>query len=149
MHSSIARVSLAIVSATALAYALSAQPTAPQSGASGNSTTTSPQAVRIDLTTDPNPPHKGSNVFQVKVAAANGTPLSGAEVTVTFLMPAMPEMGMAAMNVTSKLIDKSGGLYQGNGDLGSGGTWQVTVTVKQNGHPVGTKKLQINANGGM
>jgi hypothetical protein len=149
MRLSVARLALAVVSTTVLACALPAQPKPSQAGASGNSTMTSPQAVRIDLTTDPNPPHKGSNVFQVRVAAANGTPLSGAEVTVTFLMPAMPDMGMAAMNVTSKLTDKSGGLYQGKGDLGSGGTWQVTVTVKHSGHVIGTKKLQINAKGGM
>jgi len=33
--------------------------------------------------------------------------------------------------------------------LESGGTWQVTVTVKQNDQTIGTKQLRVNAEGGM
>src|ERR1017187_3914047 len=105
--------------------------------------------VAIDLTTDPNPPHKGTNVFRVKLSGANGQPVAGAQVTVTFFMAAMPAMGMGAMRVTSLLIEKSAGAYEGTGVLESGGTWQVTVTAKQNGQTIGTKQLRINAEGGM
>ncbi len=64
-------------------------------------------------------------------------------------MAAMPAMGMGAMNTTTQLTQQSPGLYDGTGVLESGGTWQVTVTVKQNGQTIGTKQLRVNAEGGM
>ena len=105
--------------------------------------------VSIDFTTDPNPPQKGDNVLHVKLTGPDGTPTTGAEVTVTFYMAAMPAMGMAAMNTTAKLTEKGNGLYNGTGSLGSGGTWQVTITVQKNGQNLGTKQLRVNATGGM
>jgi Cu(I)/Ag(I) efflux system membrane fusion protein/cobalt-zinc-cadmium efflux system membrane fusion protein len=75
--------------------------------------------------------------------------VSGADVSVTFHMAAMPEMDMAAMNMTEKLAEKSGGVYQGTCELPSGGTWQVIVTAKQHGQIVATKKLTVFAKGGM
>ena len=38
---------------------------------------------------------------------------------------------------------------EGKGDLGSGGTWQVTVTAMQNGQAIASKQLTVNATGGM
>jgi Cu(I)/Ag(I) efflux system membrane fusion protein/cobalt-zinc-cadmium efflux system membrane fusion protein len=105
--------------------------------------------ANIDFTTDPNPPQKGSNVFRVKLTEANGAPATGAQVTVTFYMAAMPAMGMAAMNTTAKLNEKGAGLYEGNGSLGSGGTWQVTISAQKNGQVIATKQLSVNATGGM
>jgi len=105
--------------------------------------------VAIDFTTDPNPAHKGSNTFHVKLTGANGQPVAGAQVAVTFFMAAMPAMGMGAMNTTTQLMQKSPGFYDGTGVLESGGTWQVTVTVKQNGQTIATKQLHVNAEGGM
>lgn len=105
--------------------------------------------ANIDFTTDPNPPQKGSNIFRVKLTNANETPTTGAEVTVTFYMAAMPAMGMAAMNTTTKLTEKGNGLYEGSGSLGSGGTWQVTISVQKNGQVIATKQLHVNATGGM
>jgi Cu(I)/Ag(I) efflux system membrane fusion protein/cobalt-zinc-cadmium efflux system membrane fusion protein len=105
--------------------------------------------VNIDFTTDPNPPQKGSNVFRVKLTGSDESTTTGAEVTVTFYMAAMPAMGMAAMNTTAKLTDKGNGIYEGGGSLGSGGTWQVTISVQKNGQTIGTKQLRVNATGGM
>ena len=105
--------------------------------------------ANIEFTTDPNPPQKGSNVFRVKLTGTDGTPTTGAQVTVTFYMAAMPAMGMAAMNTTSKLTEKGNGLYEGNGSLGSGGTWQVTISAQKNGQVIATKQLSVNATGGM
>lgn len=107
------------------------------------------EQVNIDFGTDPDPPQKGSNVFRVKLTGANGTPATGAEVTVTFYMAAMPAMGMAAMNTTAKLTDKGNGLHEGSGSLGSGGTWQVTISVQKNGQVIAKKQLSVNATGGM
>ncbi|MGH9584336.1 MAG: efflux RND transporter periplasmic adaptor subunit, partial [Bryobacteraceae bacterium] len=38
--------------------------------------------TQIQFTTNPNPPRKGSNVFQMKLTGANGAAIEGAEVTV-------------------------------------------------------------------
>ena len=105
--------------------------------------------VAIEFTTDPDPAHKGSNTFHVKLTGTNGQPVAGAQVAVTFFMAAMPAMGMGAMNTTTQLMQKSPGLYDGTGILESGGTWQVTVTVKQSGQIIATKQLRVNAEGGM
>jgi RND family efflux transporter MFP subunit len=121
--------------------------TPPASGA-GNAAPQQASSVNVDFTTDPNPARKGPNTFHVKLTSAKGAPVAGADVTVTFFMPAMPAMGMAAMNVTTRLTQKSAGLYEGQGNLG-GGTWQVTITVRQNGQTIATKQLRVNAEGGM
>jgi Cu(I)/Ag(I) efflux system membrane fusion protein/cobalt-zinc-cadmium efflux system membrane fusion protein len=104
---------------------------------------------KVELTTDPTPPRKGNNVFRVKVTGSNGAPISGAQVNVTFFMAAMPAMGMAAMKTNVDLSDKGDGLYEGKGDLGSGGTWQVSITARQNGTVIASKQLSVNATGGM
>jgi RND family efflux transporter MFP subunit len=124
----------------------------PPPGTGGNAPTAKAPAAaqaNIDFTTDPNPPQKGSNVFRVKLTNADGSPSTGAEVTTTFYMAAMPAMGMAAMNTTTKLIDKGNGMYEGSGSLGSGGTYQVTISVQKNGQVIATKQLRVNATGGM
>jgi Cu(I)/Ag(I) efflux system membrane fusion protein/cobalt-zinc-cadmium efflux system membrane fusion protein len=86
---------------------------------------------------------------RVKLTDASGQPISAAEVTVTFFMPAMPSMNMAAMKTVIKGADKGGGMYEGKGDLASGGIWHVTITARQNGQVIATKKLTVKATGGM
>jgi RND family efflux transporter MFP subunit len=120
----------------------------PQPGAGAASAINAAQA-NADMSSDPNPPHKGSNVFRVKLTDASGAPLSGAEASVTFFMAAMPSMGMAAMRTPVALNDKGNGLYEGSGELGSGGTWQVTIIAKKNGQTIASKQLSVNATGGM
>lgn len=107
------------------------------------------QQIGIDLTTDPAPAHKGANTVRVRLTAADGKPVSGAQTAVTFFMPAMPAMGMAAMRVAATLSEKGAGLYEAQVQLETGGTWQVTVTVLRNGQTIGTKQLSVNATGGM
>src|SRR5437763_248633 len=122
--------------------------TPPPAGAGTAGAMNAPQA-KVELTTEPNPPHKGGNTFRVKLADANGGAIAGAEVSVTFSMPAMPAMGMAAMRSQVPLADKGNGLYEGAGQLESGGTWQVTISAKKNGQTVASKQLSVNATGGM
>jgi Cu(I)/Ag(I) efflux system membrane fusion protein/cobalt-zinc-cadmium efflux system membrane fusion protein len=114
---------------------------APQPSQNGRAT--------IQFTTNPAPPRKGSNVFRVSLTQPNGVPLSGADVSVTFYMPAMPAMGMAAMTTTSKLTATADGVYQGTGVLESGGSWQVTISAQKSGQAIATKQLRVNATGGM
>jgi Cu(I)/Ag(I) efflux system membrane fusion protein/cobalt-zinc-cadmium efflux system membrane fusion protein len=106
------------------------------------------QQANVELTTDPDPPHKGSNIVRVKLAGQDGKPITGANVTVTFFMAAMPAMGMASMKTVINANDK-GGMYEGKADLGSGGTWQVTIRAQQNGQTIANKQLTLNATGGM
>jgi len=120
----------------------------PAPSARSNNSTPSAQA-KINFTTNPNPPHKGRNIFRVQLANVAGTPISGVQVTVTFYMPAMPAMGMSAMKTTATLSDKGNGLYEGEGSLDSGGSWQVTITAQKNGKMLATKVLHVDAEGGM
>jgi Cu(I)/Ag(I) efflux system membrane fusion protein/cobalt-zinc-cadmium efflux system membrane fusion protein len=108
----------------------------------------SAQQVSAELTTDPSPPQKGKNRVQVKLTGADSKPLAGAAVSVRFFMPGMADMGMAPMTVTSKLTDQGNGVYAGEVDLGSGGTWQVRATAEQAGTTVLTKHLSLTATGG-
>jgi Cu(I)/Ag(I) efflux system membrane fusion protein/cobalt-zinc-cadmium efflux system membrane fusion protein len=120
----------------------------PPPGAGAASAMNAPQA-NADLASDPSPPHKGSNVFRVKLTDASGAPIPGAEVSVTLSMPAMPEMGMAAMRTPIALSDKGNGIYEGSGELGSGGTWQTAILAKKSGQIIASKQLSVNATGGM
>jgi membrane fusion protein, copper/silver efflux system len=122
--------------------------TPPPPGAGTAGAMNAPQAS-VELSTDPTPPRKGSNTVRVKLADASGAPISGAEASVTFFMPAMPAMGMAAMRTPVTLSDKGNGLYEGSAQLDSGGTWQVTIVAKKNGQTVASKQLSVNATGGM
>src|SRR6266853_1242989 len=112
----------------------------PPPGAGAASTTNAPKGI-VELSSDPTTPRKGSNVFRVKLMDASGAPISGAEVSVTFFMPAMPAMGMASMRTPVTLSDKDNGLYEGSGQLDSGGTWQVSILAKKNGQLIATKQL--------
>ncbi len=121
----------------------------PPPGAGGMTMNQTTQQAKADLSSDPDPPHKGQNTFRVKLSSADGKPISGAQVTVTFFMPAMPGMGMAEMKTTATLNDKGNGMYEGQGELGSGGTWQVTIVAQQNGQVLANRQLTISAAGGM
>lgn len=119
-------------------------------GAGGTAAVSIPQQnANLEFSSEPSPPLKGSNVFRVKLTDSSGKPIGGAQVGVTFYMPAMPAMGMAAMRTTATLTDKGNGLYEGSGTLESGGTWQVTITAQQNGQTLATKQMNVSATGGM
>ena len=120
----------------------------PPPGAGGGAAMNANQA-NVELTTEPNPLHRGKNTVRVMLRGADGTPVSGAEVSVTFYMAAMPAMGMAAMRTPMALGEKGAGVYEGSGILESGGIWQVTIVAKKNGQTVVSKQLALNAEGGM
>jgi len=105
--------------------------------------------AKAELTTQPSPPQRGANTVRVKLTDSTGSPISGAQVSVTFFMAAMPAMGMAAMKTVVQASDRGGGVYEGSGKLDSGGTWQVTITAVQNGQAILNQQLSVNATGGM
>jgi len=105
--------------------------------------------TQLEFSTEPSTPHKGTNLYRVKLTGADGAPITGAQINARSYMPGMPGMGMAAMNVLTPLIEKGGGIYEGRVNLDSGGTWQLTVTANKNGTVLATKQLSLNAEGGM
>jgi Cu(I)/Ag(I) efflux system membrane fusion protein/cobalt-zinc-cadmium efflux system membrane fusion protein len=122
----------------------------PPPGAGAAASMNAPQAqATIEFSSNPATPHKGSNTFRVKLTDANHVPIAGAQVTVTFFMAAMPAMGMAAMRTVSTLSDKGGDMYEGPGQLQSGGTWQVTIVATKNGQTLAQKQFNVTAEGGM
>ena len=124
-------------------------PPPPGAGQAASMNAPPQEHANVELTTDPNPAHKGNNIVRVKLTGQDGNPIAGAIVTATFFMAAMPAMGMAAMKTVINAADKGGGMYEGKGDLGSGGTWQVTIRAQQNGQTIASKQLTVNATGGM
>jgi Cu(I)/Ag(I) efflux system membrane fusion protein/cobalt-zinc-cadmium efflux system membrane fusion protein len=125
-------------------------PPPPGAGAAAAvNTHTAQSAAQIEFTTEPATPRKGTNLYRVKLTGADGAPVTGAQVTVRSYMPAMPAMGMAAINIATPLSEKVGGVYEGQVNLESRGTWQLTVTAMKNGIAVAAKQLSANAEGGM
>jgi RND family efflux transporter MFP subunit len=105
--------------------------------------------TQVEFSTEPSAPHKGTNLYRVKLTGTDGAPVIGAQVSVRSYMPGMPQMGMTAMNVVTPLSEKGGGIYEGEVNLESGGTWKISVTAIRNGAVVATKQLSLNAEGGM
>ena len=130
-----------------LQSAMSGYVSTPQQSANASQQAT--EQLHIDFATQPSPPRKGANVILVKLTAPDGKSVTGVEPTVTFFMPAMPAMGMAAQHVSSALSDKGNGNYEGSVQLDSGGTWQVNVAAQRGGKTVATKALSLNVAGGM
>ena len=124
-------------------------PPPPGAGQAASMNAPAQKQANVELTTNPDPPHKGSNIVRVKLAGQDGQPIAGANVTVTFFMAAMPAMEMASMKTVINASDKGGGMYEGKGNLGSGGTWQVTIRAQQNRQTIANKQLTVNATGGM
>ena len=93
----------------------------------------------------PTQPKTGANQFEVMVKGADGKPLADAEVSVLFVMPAMPAMKMAEMRNEVKLKSAGAGKYTGMGNVMMAGKWNVTVSVKQKGKEVGQKTVALTA----
>ena len=121
----------------------------PPPGAGIAAVMNAPPSATLTLATDPSPPKKGANTVRVRLKDGSGAPLGGAKVTVTFFMPAMPAMGMAAMRETADLAESAGGTYTGRVTLASGGTWQVTVVAEKGGRTVAQQQASLTVTGGM
>src|SRR4029077_3611560 len=63
-------------------------PPPPGAGAAAAMNAPPASQAQVELTTDPSPPTKGNNTFRVKLTGANGSPLGGAQVSVSFYMAA-------------------------------------------------------------
>jgi RND family efflux transporter MFP subunit len=103
----------------------------------------------VEITTNPNPPRKGSNEVLVTLRDSSGRQVIEAQVSVVFFMPAMPAMGMSAMRVEAKATPKENGVYAATVNLESGGTWSVSVTADKNGKQIASRQLSMSVPGGM
>jgi multidrug efflux pump subunit AcrA (membrane-fusion protein) len=119
----------------------------PPPGVGAAAAANAPQ-VSLDFSSSPSTPRLGTNTLRVKLAGPDSTPITGAQVTVTFLMPAMPAMGMPAMRNVATLTETAGGVYEGPGQIQMGGTWQVTVLATKNGQTIAQRQISVRAEGG-
>ena len=97
----------------------------------------------IGLIAGPLPARTGENQLEATVKDATGKPVDDAEVTVQFVMPAMPTMNMPAMRSDAKLSPAGNGTYRGTGQVMMAGRWDATVTVTRGGQRLGTKQLPV------
>jgi Cu(I)/Ag(I) efflux system membrane fusion protein/cobalt-zinc-cadmium efflux system membrane fusion protein len=125
-------------------------PPAPGVGANGagQNSEAIPQAS-IEFTSDPTPLVRGHNKVIAMLRDSKGAPISGAQVAMSFYMAAMPAMGMAAMHAQGIANDQGNGAYAAHIELPSGGTWSLTINASKDGHPLGTKQVDVSAGGSM
>jgi len=121
---------------------------APPPPAVGAAAAANTPQVSLDYSSSPSTPRLGTNTLRVKLTGPDSAPIAGAQVTVTFLMAAMPAMGMPAMRNVATLSEKAGGVYEGPGQIQMGGTWQVTVLATKNGQVIAQKQISVTAEGG-
>lgn len=100
-------------------------------------------ALTITFRSQPDPPQKGDNAFEVAVRDGQGQPVTDATVTVTFFMPPMPSMGMPAVQSAAALAHGGDGVYRGTAQVPSPGRFDVTVTVSRAGQRLASKRLAL------
>jgi RND family efflux transporter MFP subunit len=105
--------------------------------------------AKIEITTNPSPPTRGSNNLRVELRDSSGKPIDDAAVNVTFFMAAMPAMGMASMRAQTEAKNQRNGVYSAAIDIPSGGTWQVTIVASKDGRPIGSKQFNVSVTGPM
>ena len=103
----------------------------------------------IEFSSDPSPLARGQDKAFVTLRDSKGAPISGARVTVSFYMAAMPAMGMAAMRAQGTGVDQGNGKYVASIELPSGGTWSLTITASKDGRTIATKEMNVSASGSM
>ena len=118
---------------------------APDAGRSERTGPTPEAIAGLDIAfrSQPDPPTTGDSVFEVVVKDSKGQPVTDADVSVLFFMPAMPTMNMPAMRNEMKLPHAGAGVYRGPGQILRSGRWDVTVTVSRNGSVLGSRQLAL------
>jgi RND family efflux transporter MFP subunit len=103
--------------------------------------------AKLDFHADNNPLKAGEdNAFHATLTGADGKPIPDAQVKVTFIMPAMPSMGMPEMKSSFDLAwvaSQSG--YAGKGQPPMAGSWNVTVEARKAGAVIATSHTHLNA----
>jgi Cu(I)/Ag(I) efflux system membrane fusion protein len=82
--------------------------------------------------------------FLVTLSDGEGKPVTDAQVTVTFVMPAMPAMNMPEMRAKGDL-SWTGKEYGGTIDVPTAGSWNVIVEATRNGAVLASQHARITA----
>jgi RND family efflux transporter MFP subunit len=90
----------------------------------------------ISVSSLADPASVGRNRVAVRVRAADGTPVTDADVRIICSMPAMPSMQMPAMRSDARLAHGEGDEYRGEVSLSMAGRWDVTITAQRAGAPL-------------
>jgi hypothetical protein len=117
---------------------------APAAQAPAATAPASGQPADITFRSEPDPPRMGENAFEVMVMQG-GQPVTDAEVSVMFFMPAMPAMKMPEMKNTVTLTHEAAGRYRGTGNVMMAGGWDATVMAMRGGQEIGSQKFAVTA----
>jgi hypothetical protein len=102
-------------------------------------------AATLHLVFDPPEPKGGQTVrITAHVTDSAGKPVAGAGVAVTFLMPAMPSMGMGETKADATLA-WDGSQYKGTLTVPTSGTWIVAAVARQNGNVIAQQRTRVTA----
>jgi Cu(I)/Ag(I) efflux system membrane fusion protein len=118
--------------------------TPPESVGTGANQQGKTPAVAVQIKTEPSPLQRGRNTITVQVSDAGGKPLGGAELSVAFFKPGMPEMGMPPLREKAKAVERSAGVYAAEVNLDDGGLWQATITVRKGGAVIGGTQTEMS-----
>jgi multidrug efflux pump subunit AcrA (membrane-fusion protein) len=86
---------------------------------------------RVAVTLDPDPPRADHQAVRVRLADLAGAPVDGADVDVSWDMPAMG--AMAEMKASAKATAEPAGVYTVRFDLPMAGTWGLAVRLAARG----------------
>ena len=98
--------------------------------------------IKISFSTDPSPPESRNTTFKFKLTDPEGRPITDAKVKFTILMPAMP--GMAEMRSAGDAEHVGDGVYTGELNIPTSGSWTLGVGALVPGKPPVNESFDIN-----
>ncbi|HSE50527.1 MAG TPA: efflux RND transporter periplasmic adaptor subunit [Terriglobales bacterium] len=103
------------------------------------------RGATLRLMFDPAEP-KGGQPVNIKAHLTDdaGKNVAGAEVAVTFFMPAMPSMGMGEMKAEAALA-WDGSAYAGQLNVPMSGAWTVTAVARKDGALIAQQRTRVTA----
>lgn len=103
--------------------------TGESTGDFGSAATTTAGTWSIATSIEPDPPSQKGNRARVEIKDQTGKPVAGADVTVTYDMPAMGAMQEMKSDIRAKVAGD--GRYEAAFDLPMSGTWTIIVSAKK------------------
>lgn len=98
--------------------------------------------IKVDII-EPKQAKVGSNALRLAVKDSSGKPMDNAEVSVRIVMPQMGNM--APMSAEAEMQPAGNGEYFGTIQIPMAWTWEMTVTVRKGGPPIGALRTSITA----
>jgi len=103
--------------------------------------------AKLEFQADDNPMKAGQDSsFHAILTGANQKPIPDAQVTITFIMPAMPAMNMPEMRNSFALgWMPAQQMYMGKGQAPMAGAWTVIVEARRNGAVIASVHTHLRA----